>query len=170
MTNVEWQMTKWVFLIQKYEWRMTNDKWQMANDENDKKRHKRDIFDRGHFCWRHRGNRTWPVGHCQRDIFVVTRLCLCLCLCLVAHVYQPLTDPIQSASYRWLILVHFLPRRFSWNRLFSPCSQNEENIWARLKTTRANTGHAVLQKTRKPPKMRKRYGPTDGRTDKQTLL
>ena len=32
----------------------------MTNDENDEKRHKRDIFVGGHFCWRHRGNRTWP--------------------------------------------------------------------------------------------------------------
>ena len=38
--------------------------------------------------------------------------------------------------------------------------------------TRANTGHAVLQSTPKPPQMRRRKGltdrPTDGRTDGQT--
>ena len=31
--------------------------------------------------------------------------------------------------------------------------------------TRANTGHAVLQSTLKPPKMRGRNRPTDGRPD-----
>ena len=40
--------------------------------------------------------------------------------------------------------------------------------------TRANTGHAVLRSKSKPPKMRRRNGPTDrptdGRTDGQTLL
>ena len=36
--------------------------------------------------------------------------------------------------------------------------------------TRANAGHAVLQSMLKPPKMRRRNGPTDGRTDGQTLL
>ena len=34
--------------------------------------------------------------------------------------------------------------------------------------TRANTGHAVLRSTRKPPKMRRRNGPTDGRRDGRT--
>ena len=40
--------------------------------------------------------------------------------------------------------------------------------------TRADIGYAVLQSTPKPPKMRRRNGPTDqptdGRTDGQTLL
>ena len=32
----------------------------------------------------------------------------------------------------------------------------------------ANTGQAVLQSTSKPPKMRMRNGPTEGRTDGRT--
>ena len=34
--------------------------------------------------------------------------------------------------------------------------------------TRVNTGHAVLQSTPKPPRMRRGNGPTDGRIDKRT--
>ena len=36
------------------------------------------------------------------------------------------------------------------------------------KITRANAGHAVLQSTPKPPKMRRRNGPTERRTDGRT--
>ena len=41
-------------------------------------------------------------------------------------------------------------------------------VTGELLKTRANTGHAVLRSTPKPPKKRRRYGPTDGWTDGRT--
>ena len=47
-------------------------------------------------------------------------------------------------------------------------SAEKGTFWANCWRTRANTGHAMLQSTSKPPKMKRRNGPSDGWTDGRT--
>ena len=108
----------------------------------------------------------WP-STLRVDIIVILPNVQCpsMSLCSVLSFHAALSD--------WTFVVRRQTR--SSVPLAKPCHRIFSFIFfcllfqrVRFKETRANTGHAVLQSMPKPPKMRRRNGPTDRPTDRRT--